>query len=141
MDSAVAVQTQSLRSLLLAAMYFSMLATGLRTLPTVPHLKFLSVRSRNQRATLSSQLEELGVKCRGNRLCLQPLLYFVACHEHGMALNGFLPASWDHVDCHLWDRPARLAGGSWLSPFDHRVVSVDVEVFAMGFREVGVARH
>lgn len=58
----------------------------------------------------------------------------VACHGHGTALNGFLPGSWDHLDCQLWDHPARLAGGSWLRPFDHRVRSVDVEVIRGGIQ-------
>ncbi|MFI7067344.1 alkaline phosphatase family protein, partial [Kribbella sp. NPDC050124] len=31
----------------------------------------------------------------------------VACHEHGTALSGFLPASWDHLGCQSWDHPAR----------------------------------
>ena len=33
-------------------------------------------------------------------------------HEHGTALSGFLPGSWDHLDCQSWDHTARLAGGS-----------------------------
>ena len=39
-------------------------------------------------------------------------MHRVACHEHGTALSGFLPASWDHLGCQSWDHPARLAGGS-----------------------------
>jgi RNA polymerase sigma-70 factor (ECF subfamily) len=52
----------------------------------------------------------------------------VACHEHGTVLSGFLPGSWDHLDCQSWDHPARLAGGSRVRPFDRLVSVVDVEV-------------
>jgi hypothetical protein len=56
----------------------------------------------------------------------------VACHEHGTALSGFLPASWDHLDCQLWDHPACRAGRSLVRSFDRRVVSEDVEVGSGG---------
>ena len=38
----------------------------------------------------------------------------VACHEHGTGLSGFLPRSWDHRGCQLWDhrRVVRLMGHS-----------------------------
>lgn len=42
----------------------------------------------------------------------------VACHEHGTALSGSLPGSWDHLDCQSWDHPARLAGGFLVCSFD-----------------------
>jgi hypothetical protein len=37
----------------------------------------------------------------------------VACHEHGTGLSGFLPRSWDHRGCQLWDhrRVVRLLMG------------------------------
>jgi len=52
----------------------------------------------------------------------------VACHEHGTALSGFLPASWDHLGCQSWDHPARLAGVSPVDSLTARVMSVDAEV-------------
>lgn len=52
----------------------------------------------------------------------------VACHEHGTALSGFLPGSWDHLGCQSWDHPARLPGGSSDRSLDHLVSVVDVEV-------------
>jgi hypothetical protein len=63
----------------------------------------------------------------------------VACHEHGTALSGFLPTSWDHLDCQSWDHPARLAGGSGFSSLTRRVMSVDARRSSrVGFREVSV---
>jgi hypothetical protein len=56
----------------------------------------------------------------------------VACHEHGTALSGFLPGSWDHLDCQSWDHPARLVGGSSVRPLDLLVMSVDAEVVSGG---------
>ena len=58
----------------------------------------------------------------------------VACHEHGTAVSGFLPASWDHLDCQSWDHPARLLGGSSVEPLDLRVMSVDAEVVSGGIQ-------
>ena len=49
----------------------------------------------------------------------------VACHEHGTVLSGFLPSSWDHLDCQSWDHPARLAGGSSVCPLNRHVVFID----------------
>ena len=56
----------------------------------------------------------------------------VACHEHGTALSGFLPGSWDHLDCQLWDHPARLAGRFFVRSSDRHVVSGGVEVNSGG---------
>ena len=58
----------------------------------------------------------------------------VACHEHGTALSGFLPGSWDHLGCQSWDHPARLAGGFWVRSLTARVMSVDAEVVEGGFQ-------
>lgn len=58
----------------------------------------------------------------------------VACHEHGTALSGFLPASWDHLGCQSWDHPARLAGGSSACSLTARVMSVDAEVVERGIQ-------
>lgn len=52
----------------------------------------------------------------------------VACHEHGTGVGGFLPGSWDHLGCQLWDHPARLVGGSWVRSFDRDVVVFGVVV-------------
>lgn len=46
---------------------------------------------------------------------------FVACHEDGTGVAGFLPGSWDHLGCQSWDHPARLPGESRDSSFDRRV--------------------
>ena len=46
-----------------------MLAIRSGTLPKIPRRRFLSVRSRNQRSTWLSHDDEVGVKCRWNRLC------------------------------------------------------------------------
>jgi hypothetical protein len=59
---------------------------------------------------------------------------FVACHEHGTAVGGLLPGSWDHLFCQSWDHPARLAGGSWVGSLTACVVIVDVEVSADGIQ-------
>jgi hypothetical protein len=59
----------------------------------------------------------------------------VACHEHGTALRGLLPASWDHLGCQSWDHPARLVG---LCSLTARVMSVNAEVVSGGVQEVGV---
>jgi len=56
----------------------------------------------------------------------------VACHEHGTALSGFLPSSWDHLDCQLWDHPARLAEGSSVGSLTAHVMLCDVEVTGRG---------
>ena len=45
-----------------------MLAIRSGTLAKMPRRRLLSVRSRNQRSTWLSQLDEVGVKCRWNRL-------------------------------------------------------------------------
>lgn len=58
----------------------------------------------------------------------------VACHEHGTALSGFLPSSWDHLDCQSWDHPARLAGGSLVCSLTAHVVFSDVEVIERGIQ-------
>src|SRR6266508_4792038 len=58
----------------------------------------------------------------------------VACHEHGTALTGFLPASWDHLGCQSWDHPARLAGLSPICSLTARVMSVDAEVVEGGIQ-------
>ena len=57
-----------------------MLAIRSGTLAKMPRRRFLSVRSRNQRSTWFSQDEEVGVKCRWNRLWrLQPDAARSAC--------------------------------------------------------------
>jgi len=58
----------------------------------------------------------------------------VACHEHGTALSGFLPCSWDHLGCQSWDHPARLAGGPWVRSLTRHVLFVDVEVISGGIQ-------
>jgi hypothetical protein len=58
----------------------------------------------------------------------------VACHEHGTALSGFLPGSWDHLDCQSWDHPARLAGGRSVCSLTAHVVFLDVEVIERGIQ-------
>jgi len=58
----------------------------------------------------------------------------VACHEHGTAVAGFLPTSWDHLDCQSWDHPARLAVSSFVCSLTHRVLFVDVEVSSIGIQ-------
>ncbi len=52
----------------------------------------------------------------------------VACHEHGTALSGFLPGSWDHLDCQSWDHPVCLAGGFAAGSCDRLVSVVDGKV-------------
>lgn len=56
----------------------------------------------------------------------------VACHEHGTALSGFLPVSWDHLGCQLWDHPACLSGLSGDRSLTARVMSVNAEVVERG---------
>jgi hypothetical protein len=58
----------------------------------------------------------------------------VACHEHGPALSGFLPASWDHLGCQSWDHPACLAGGACFCSLTARVMSMDAEVVKGGIQ-------
>ena len=58
----------------------------------------------------------------------------VACHEHGTAVGGFLPASWDHLFCQSWDHPARLPGGLGMRSLTAHVMTVDVEVSAGGIQ-------
>ena len=58
----------------------------------------------------------------------------VACHEHGTALSGFLPASWDHLDCQSWDHPARRVGGPFVCSLNRHVVSSGVEVISGGIQ-------
>ena len=59
---------------------------------------------------------------------------YVACHEHGTALSGFLPGSWDHLGCQLWDHPARLVGGCLVGSLTRHVRFVDVEVIQHGIQ-------
>jgi len=61
-------------------------------------------------------------------------LLSVACHEHGTALSGFLPGSWDHLGCQLWDHPARLVGGCLVGSLTRHVRFVDVEVIQHGIQ-------
>lgn len=56
----------------------------------------------------------------------------VACHEHGTVLSGFLPRSWDHLGCQLWDHPACLAEGSSVGSLTAHVMFFDVEVTGRG---------
>ena len=58
----------------------------------------------------------------------------VACHEHGTALSGFLPAPWDHLDCQSWDHPARRVEGSSVCSLTRHVLFVDVEVIKRGIQ-------
>ena len=58
----------------------------------------------------------------------------VACHEHGTALSGFLPASWDHLGCQSWDHPARRVEGSSVCSLTRHVLFVDVEVIKRGIQ-------
>ena len=58
----------------------------------------------------------------------------VACHEHGTGVAGFLPGSWDHLDCQSWDHPACRAGGSWVGSLDRRVVVAVMEVYGRGIQ-------
>jgi hypothetical protein len=70
MDSAVAVQTRGLGSLLWTFMYSSMEAMRSGTEWNTPRRSALPVRSRNHRSTRLSQEEDVGVKCSWNRGCL-----------------------------------------------------------------------
>ena len=86
---------------------------------------------------LSAALQDLG---------LQPVLHptgiehrwyrllDVACHEHGTGVAGFLPGSWDHLDCQSWDHPACRAGGSWVGSLDRRVGVAVMEVYGRGIQ-------
>ena len=56
------------------------------------------------------------------------------CHEHGTAVGGFLPASWDHLFCQSWDHPARRSGGLRMRSLTAHVMTVDVEVSASGIQ-------
>ena len=58
----------------------------------------------------------------------------VACHEHGTALSGFLPAAWDHLGCQSWDHPARRVGGPSVCSLTPHVVLSDVEVISGGIQ-------
>jgi site-specific recombinase XerD len=58
----------------------------------------------------------------------------VACHVHGTALIGFLPASWGHPVCQSWDHPARLAGESRSRSLTAHVMTNDVEVSGDGIQ-------
>ncbi len=58
----------------------------------------------------------------------------VACHEHGTALSRFLPGSWDHLGCQLWDHPARLVGGCLVGSLTRHIRFVDVEVIQHGIQ-------
>lgn len=58
----------------------------------------------------------------------------VACHEHGTGVAGFLPGSWDHLDCQSWDHPACRAGGSWVGSLDRRVGVAVMEVYGRGIQ-------
>ena len=60
--------------------------------------------------------------------------HVVACHEHGTALSGFLPGSWDHLDCQSWDHPARLVGGVFVGSLTPHVVFSGVEVISSGIQ-------
>ena len=63
-----------------------------------------------------------------------PMGTLVACHEHGTGVAGFLPGSWDHLDCQSWDHPACRAGGSWVGSLDRRVVVAVMEVYGRGIQ-------
>ncbi len=63
-----------------------------------------------------------------------PVTLLVACHEHGTGVAGFLPGSWDHLDCQSWDHPACRAGGSWVGSLDRRVVVTGTEVYGRGIQ-------
>ncbi len=63
-----------------------------------------------------------------------PVAASVACHEHGTALSGFLPTSWDHLDCQSWDHPARLVVGSVVCSLTRRVMFIDAEVISGGIQ-------
>ena len=58
----------------------------------------------------------------------------VACHEHGTALSGFLPASWDHLGCQSWDHPARRVEGFSVRSLTRHVLFIDVEVIRRGIQ-------
>ena len=58
----------------------------------------------------------------------------VACHEHGTGVAGFLPGSWDRLDCQSWDHPACRAGGSWVGSLDRRVGVAVMEVYGRGIQ-------
>ena len=58
----------------------------------------------------------------------------VACHEHGTGVAGFLPGSWDHLDCQSWDHPACRAGGFWVGSLDRRVGVAVMEVYGRGIQ-------
>ena len=58
----------------------------------------------------------------------------VACHEHGTGVAGFLPGSWDHLDCQSWDHPARRVGGLARASLDRRVGVTVTEVNGRGIQ-------
>ena len=58
----------------------------------------------------------------------------VACHEHGTGVAGFLPCSWDHLDCQLWDHPARRVGGPVNGSLDRCVGVAVMEVYERGIQ-------
>src|ERR1035437_9419413 len=70
MDSAVAVQTKALGSVLWNFMYSSIEAIKSGTEWNAPLRSALPVSSRNHRSTRFSQDEDVGVKCSWNRGCL-----------------------------------------------------------------------
>jgi len=74
------------------------------------------------------------VFCAIKQILVGVILLVVACHEHGTVLNGFLPSSWDHLDCQLWDHPARLVDGSSVCSLNRHVVLSDVEVISGGIQ-------
>ncbi len=68
------------------------------------------------------------------RLARNTIVEVVARHEHGTAVGGFLPDSWDHLFCQSWDHPARLSGGLEMCSLTAHVMTVDVEVSADGIQ-------
>src|ERR1035437_1762673 len=70
MDSAVAVQTRGLGSLLWIFMYSSIAAIRSGREWNTPRRRALPVSSGNHRSTRLSQDEDVGVKCSWNRGCL-----------------------------------------------------------------------
>jgi hypothetical protein len=71
--------------------------------------------------------DQLVIRCHA-------LSHTVACHHHGTALSGFLPASWDHLICQSWDHPARRAERFWIRSLTACVMTNDVEVNGDGFQ-------
>lgn len=97
--------------------------------PLPPHLSVVQVIPfAVERAQVVHRFDVTGFSCQ------LPPAQCVACHEHGTGVAGFLPGSWDHLGCQLWDHRACRVGGSLVSSLDRFVSVVDVEVRGRGIQ-------